>query len=105
MQLDTLSAKQEEAAKTERINQRDFEEEMLPPTSRTADADKKDMLAIASRNRMNNWAAETSSMPKLIDTLQHGLVMKTRLENHEFRDRDKSMERSNVPIGPRKYHP
>ena len=27
MQLDTLNAKQEEAAKTERINQRDFEEE------------------------------------------------------------------------------
>jgi hypothetical protein len=65
--------------------------------------DKQQLRAIQSINRMNNWAMAAVDDPKLVDHLHQGLVLKHSVHKHEFRDRDKALEKSAIPFMPKKY--
>lgn len=61
------------------------------------------MMVNKARNRMNLWAADTVDNPELLVNLRKGLVTKHTVHNHQFRDRNKSMETTTVPFISRKY--
>lgn len=60
--------------------------------------DQNQMMGIQARNRMNNWAANTVDDMQLLTKLRKGLVTHHSVHAHEFRDRDKSMEKTGVPF-------
>lgn len=59
---------------------------------------KRLMMAGGAQNRVNEWTAQTLEDPRLLNTLHEGLVMKIRVEKHQFRDRVKSKEKSTAPF-------
>lgn len=64
--------------------------------------DHNQIMGMQARNRMNNWAANTVDDMQLLTKLRKGLVTHHSVHTHEFRDRNKSMEKTNVPFMPRK---
>lgn len=64
--------------------------------------DRNQIMGMQARNRMNNWAANTVDDMQLLTKLRKGLVTHHSVHTHEFRDRNKSMEKANVPFMPRK---
>lgn len=63
--------------------------------------DKTQLRAIQSMNRMNNWAMAAVDDPRLLENLQQGLVLKHSVHKHEFRDRNKTLEKSAIPFMPK----
>ena len=63
--------------------------------------DKNQMLSIQSPNRRNNWAANTVDDMHMLAMLRKGLVTHHSVHAHEFRDRNKTMEKSGMPLMPR----
>jgi hypothetical protein len=63
--------------------------------------DKNQMLSIQAPNRRNNWAANTVDDMHMLAVLRKGLVTHHSVHDHQFRDRNKSMEKSGVPFMPR----
>lgn len=64
--------------------------------------DKNQMLSIQAPNRRNNWAANTVDDMHMLTMLRKGLVTHHSVNDHQFRDRNKTMEKSAVPFMPRK---
>lgn len=64
--------------------------------------DKNELLGIPARNRTNTWAASTVDDMHMLTKLRKGLVAHHSVHAHEFRDRNKSMEKSGVPLMPHK---
>lgn len=64
--------------------------------------DKNELLGIQARNRQNTWAATAVDDMYMLTKLRKGLVAHHSVHTHEFRDRDRSMEKSGVPFMPRK---
>lgn len=79
-----------------------FTKDLLAPVTPESSAATKEIMVGAARNRVNNWVASTVDDRKLINAIHDGLVMGVRIENHQFRDRNKSQERSKRALGPQK---
>lgn len=75
-------------------------DEVEEPTS--LNMNKNDMMAGRSMNRINNWATEAIEDQRLLGNLHDGLVTKHTVHKHQFRDRDKDLEKSNIPFIPKK---
>lgn len=60
--------------------------------------DKTEMMAIQAKNRMNQWASNTLDDPNLLTKIRKGLVAQHSVHRHEFRDRNKSVEKSDIPF-------
>ena len=74
----------------------------FPDDSENQTIDRNQIMGMQARNRMNNWAANTVDDMQLLTKLRKGLVTHHSVHKHEFRDRNKSMEKANVPFIPRK---
>jgi hypothetical protein len=55
-------------------------------------------MAIQAKNRMNQWASNTLDDMNMLTKLKKGLVAQHSVHTHEFRDRNKTVEKSNVPF-------
>lgn len=100
-QLAALTKKHEEDKKaTAKEEQADDENE--EGEEETQNIDKNQIRAIQSMNRMNNWAMAAVDDPRLLENLQQGLVLKHTVHKHQFRDRNKVMEKSSIPFMPKK---
>ena len=67
-------------------------------TEQNLTIDKNQMMGAQSKNRMNNWASNAIDDMQLLTKLRKGLVTQHSVHAYEFRDRNKSMEKSEVPF-------
>jgi hypothetical protein len=52
---------------------------------------------------MNQWASNTLDDMNMLTKIRKGLVTQHSVHRHEFRDRDKAVEKSRVPFMNRTY--
>lgn len=72
------------------------EEQLLDEGSRNSEAQivpsKAQLMALQSMTRTNEWASKTATDPKMLQSLQTGLVTTHQVHNHKFRDRHEDLE-------------
>ena len=74
----------------------DKDQQMADPENQ--EIDKTEMMAIQAKNRMNQWASNTLDDPNLLTKIRKGLVAQHSVYRHEFRDRNKSVEKTDIPF-------